>query len=165
MLQFFKFPFHFALFTVFSCHRLHIQTANENLEYQKEIHDKYNMLRDQEIQAQIENLERLKIERELDRQKFVEHKQIQQHVWVTVLIVILWFDVKFNHFSNIENWLTHHRRNTEAFRFDMSKKLLEECKQSHDEQVQWLKLQQELAEAEENAFIQESRRKQLEEVR
>ena len=89
MLQFFTLLFHFDLFIVFSCHRLHIQTANENLEYQKEIYDKYNMLRDQEIQAQIENLDRLKIERELDRQKFVEHKQIQQHVWVIVSIVLL----------------------------------------------------------------------------
>lgn len=38
------------------------------------------MLREQELQARIEDLERLKIERELDRKKFVEHKQIQQHM-------------------------------------------------------------------------------------
>lgn len=38
------------------------------------------MLREQELQTQMDNLERLKIERELDRKKFVEHKQMQQHV-------------------------------------------------------------------------------------
>ncbi|XP_055320232.1 trichohyalin-like [Sitodiplosis mosellana] len=115
--------------------RLHIQTANETLGYQQEIHNKYNMLREQEVRTQIENLDRLKIQRELDRQKFVEHKQIQQHV-----------------------------RNSEAFRLELSKKLLEECEQSRNEQIQRLKLEQESAEAEENAQIQEARRIQIEEM-
>lgn len=57
-----------------------------------------------------------------------------------------------------------YRRNSEEFRFELSKKLLEECEQSRNEQIQRLKLQQEAAEAEENALVQESRRQQIEEV-
>lgn len=40
------------------------------------------MLREQQFQSQIDALERLKIDRELDRQKFVEHKKFQQHLYV-----------------------------------------------------------------------------------
>lgn len=61
-------------------------------------------------------------------------------------------------------YLLIHRRNSEEFRLQQSKKLLEECEQSRNEQIQWLKSQQESAEAKENALIQEARRKQLEEV-
>lgn len=70
----------YLLKAILSEHRLHTQIANETLRYQQEICEKYNLLREQELQAKKENLERMKIERELDRQKFVENKQIQQHM-------------------------------------------------------------------------------------
>lgn len=40
------------------------------------------MLREQQFQSEIDALQRLKIDRELDRQKFVELKKHQQHLYV-----------------------------------------------------------------------------------
>lgn len=68
-----------------------------------------------------------------------------------------------SHLSAIDYFIIH-RQNTEQFRIELSKKLVEECEQSRNEQLRRLKLEQEAAEAEEKAIIQESRRKQLEQV-
>lgn len=54
--------------------------ANETHQYQVEIMDKCMMLRQQARRAEIDQLERMKIERELDRKKFIELKQMQQHL-------------------------------------------------------------------------------------
>lgn len=54
--------------------------ANETYRYQQEIRDKYAMLHEEARREKMDQLQRTKIERELDRQKFVELKQMQQHL-------------------------------------------------------------------------------------
>lgn len=60
--------------------RLKLKLANETQKQQQEVRDKYEALRELEFRSQRDNLERMKIDRELDRQKMVERKQLQQHL-------------------------------------------------------------------------------------
>lgn len=62
-------------------HRLKIQLANEEQNYYLEINEKYKMQRKLAINEQQMDLERLRIERELDRQKYIEIKQLQQQMY------------------------------------------------------------------------------------
>lgn len=61
-------------------HRLQTQLANEIREYQREVYEKQQFLHDEDVRRQIDSLARLEIDRELDRQKFIERKQLEQHV-------------------------------------------------------------------------------------
>lgn len=66
--------------------RLNIQLANEEQEYHHEIDEKYKMQRQFEINVEHKNLERLHMERDLDRQKYIEIKQLQQHLYNSISI-------------------------------------------------------------------------------
>lgn len=63
-----------------SFNRLKCKIDNEFHQYHQEVQDKNAFLREYEFHLQRENLEKLKIDRELDRQKYVEMKQLQQHL-------------------------------------------------------------------------------------
>lgn len=64
--------------------RLKIQLANEERKYSHEINEKYRMEREFEIDEQCKNLQRLRMERELDGQKYIEIKQLQQQMYTVV---------------------------------------------------------------------------------
>lgn len=69
-------------FTVKNSNRLKYKLNAEMNEYQQEIKDNYELQRKYEFNLRRENLEKMRIDRELDRQKFVEMKQLQQHLYV-----------------------------------------------------------------------------------
>lgn len=50
------------------------------LEYRKELNLKEDMEREYEFEMRRKELEKMKINRELDRQKFIESKLMQQHL-------------------------------------------------------------------------------------
>lgn len=56
------------------------------------------MLRERQFQSEIDALQRLKIDRELDRQKFVEHKKLQQHLYVFYYCLFVFFSLKTDYF-------------------------------------------------------------------
>lgn len=62
------------------CPRLQDQLADEYTKYQREILHKQRMIRECEFRMQKQHLDKLQNERELERQKFVELKQLQQHL-------------------------------------------------------------------------------------
>lgn len=61
--------------------RLKTQLAHEERGYVHEINEKYKIEREFEIDEQCKNLERLRMERESDRQKYIEYKQLQQQMY------------------------------------------------------------------------------------
>lgn len=67
--------------------RLKIQLANEEQEYHHEIDDKYKMQRQFEINEHHKNLDKLRMERELDRQKYIEFKQLQQQLYDSIFFL------------------------------------------------------------------------------
>lgn len=64
--------------------QLKIQLSNEEQMYYREINEKYKMQREFEIDEQRKDLERLRMERELDRQKYTKMKQLQQQMYMTL---------------------------------------------------------------------------------
>lgn len=73
-----------------------IQLANEEQEYYHEIDKKYKMQRQFEMNVQQKDLERLRMERELDRQKYIETKQLQQQMYdVDSILVFSIFKIIF----------------------------------------------------------------------
>lgn len=61
--------------------RLRIQLANEEQRYYHEIDEKYKVQRDSEINEQRKHLERLRMECDLDRQKYIKIRQLQQQMY------------------------------------------------------------------------------------
>lgn len=76
--------------------RLKIQLANEEREYFHEINEKYKMECEFEINEQCKNLERLRMERELDRQKYIEVKQLQQQM-CGCIFAFVFFEFSFHY--------------------------------------------------------------------
>lgn len=64
----------------YSTNRLKLQFDDEIYKYYREIKEKQAMLCDEEFNVQRMNLDRLKIDRETERQKYVELKRLQQHM-------------------------------------------------------------------------------------
>lgn len=55
--------------------------ANEAEKYRQEIDEKYQIQRESEVNEQRRNMERLRMHREQDRQKYIETKQLQQQMY------------------------------------------------------------------------------------
>lgn len=115
--------------------RLKSQVADESLNYQQEIQKKYQMLRELQLQSEVDALQRLKIDRELDRQKFVELKKLQQHF-----------------------------KNSEEVRLESSRKLLEDCAKSRIEQIQEKHNQNALYFNTEKMMLDEDKRRNQEQI-
>lgn len=62
--------------------RLKCKFDEEMSKYHQEIQDECEFHRKNQFKMRLENLEKMRIDRELDRQKFVEMKQLQQHLYV-----------------------------------------------------------------------------------
>lgn len=60
--------------------RLKDQIADETTKYHQEIANKQTMIRECESKMQRQSLDKLQMERELERQKFIEIKQLQQYL-------------------------------------------------------------------------------------
>lgn len=69
-----------SLLETFISYRLKCKINNESHQFHQEVQNKYKFLREYEFNLQRENLEKMKIDRELDRQKYIEMKQLQQHL-------------------------------------------------------------------------------------
>lgn len=76
--------------------RLRIQLANEEREYFAEINEKYRMQREFEISEQCKSLERLRMEREMDRQKYIEMKRLQQQMCGHFIRLHFYFQIFFD---------------------------------------------------------------------
>lgn len=112
------------------------------------------MLREQQFQSEIDALQRLKIDRELDRQKFVELKKHQQHLYVFYYCLFVFF-VKNGLFCS---------ENSEELRLESSRKLLEDCTKSRIEQIQEKHNQNALYFNTEKLMLDEDKRKNQEQV-
>lgn len=86
------------------------------------------MLCDEEFNVQRMNLDRLKIDRETERQKYVELKRLQQHMWVITLFLHLQ-----NAYFDSRNSC---RQNCDEIRSEASKRLRENCEKTLKEQIQ-----------------------------
>lgn len=72
--------------------RLKGQLANEEQKYYTEINEKYKWHRETEMKEQCKGLERLRMERDADRQKYIETKQIQQQMYDSIVQVCLFLN-------------------------------------------------------------------------